>query len=155
MLFAEPLTAAHPSGDRVEGAALQTGVGFQPDYASEGKHEALEFAAGNYGLLESALEYARDDEDPKVRMTGRNISFDPIETTFEWINEPSVIRYTTDGRKPTSGSALWDSTGTREPGETFHLTKSTTFRWMATDMKGNVSHGREDFIILRRWWDDD
>ena len=40
---------------RVEGAALQTGVGFQPDYATEGKHEALEFAAGNYGLLESAL----------------------------------------------------------------------------------------------------
>ena len=82
---------------RVEGAALQTGVGFQPDYATEGKHEALEFAAGNYGLLESALEYARDDEDPRVRMTGPRCSSGPIEITFEWINEPSVIRYTTDG----------------------------------------------------------
>ena len=101
VLFAEPLTAAHPAGDRVEGAALQTGVGFQPDYATEGKHEALEFAAGNYGLLESALEYARDDEDPRVRMTGPKHSSGPIETTFEWINEPSVIRYTMDGRKPT------------------------------------------------------
>jgi len=154
VFFTQALANAHPAGTRVEGAALQTGVGFQPDYATEGKHEALEFAAGNYGLLESALEYARDDEDPRVRMTGRRWSFDPIETTFEWINEPSVIRYTTDGRKPTSRSALWDATGPREPGETFHVTKSTTFRWMATDMKGNVSYGREDFHILGRGDDD-
>jgi len=147
VFFTEPLAFAHPAGSRVEGAALQTGVGFQPDYATEGKHEALEFAAGNYGLLESALEYARDDEDPQVRMTGPERSDGPIETTFEWINEPSVIRYTTDGRKPTSGSTLWDSTGPREPGETFHLTSSTTFRWMATDMKGNVSFGKEKFRI--------
>jgi Zinc carboxypeptidase/Chitobiase/beta-hexosaminidase C-terminal domain len=147
VLFAEPLTAAHPAGDRVEGAALQTGVGFQPDYATEGKHEALEFAAGNYGLLESALDYARDDEDPQVRMTGPTSSTGPIETTFEWINEPSVIRYTTDGRTPTSSSTLWDATGPREPGETFHLTESTTFRWIATDMKGNTSTGRQTFRI--------
>jgi hypothetical protein len=155
VFFTEPLAFAHPDDSRVEGAALQTGVGFQPEYATEGKHEALEFAAGNYGLLESALEYARDDEDPKVRMTGRRWSFDPIETTFEWINEPSVIRYTTDGRKPTSRSRLWDATGPREPGETFHITRSTTFRWMATDIKGNVSFGREEFRIFRRWWGDD
>jgi hypothetical protein len=154
VLFTEPLANAHPAGTRVEGAALQTGVGFQPDYATEGKHEALEFAAGNYGLLESALEYARDDEDPKVRMTGLKTSFDPIETTFEWINEPSVIRYTTDGSKPTSRSDLWDSTGPREPGETFHITRSTTFRWMATDIKGNVSSGKQEFRILPRWWED-
>jgi zinc carboxypeptidase/chitobiase/beta-hexosaminidase-like protein len=156
VVFTEPLVNAFPAGSRVEGAALQTGVGFQPDYATEGKHEALEFAAGNYGLLESALEYARDDEDPKVRMTGPECSKDPIETTFEWINEPSVIRYTTDGRKPTNRSALWDSTGPREPGETFHVTETTTFRWMATDMKGNVSQGQEKFRISRHcggWWD--
>src|SRR5918999_4391827 len=155
ILFTEPLANAHPAGARVEGAALQTGVGFQPDYATEGKHEALEFAAGNYGLLESAYDYARDDEEPKVRMTGPKVSFDPIETTFEWINEPSVIRYTTDGSKPTSESDLWDSTGPREPGESFHVTRSTTFRWMATDIKGNVSYGRQEFRILRRWWEDD
>jgi hypothetical protein len=147
VVFTEPLANAHPAGSRVEGAALQTGVGFQPDYATEGKHEALEFAAGNYGLLESALEYARDDEAPQVRMTGPTSSAEPIETTFEWINEPSVIRYTTDGRKPTNRSALWDSTGPREPGQTFHLTTSTTFRWMATDIKGNVSFGQQEFSI--------
>ena len=64
MLLTEALSLAHAAGAVVEGATLQTGVGFQPDYATEGKHEALEFAAGNYGLLESALEYARDDEPP-------------------------------------------------------------------------------------------
>jgi hypothetical protein len=155
IFFTEPLPSAYAAGTRVEGAALQTGVGFQPDYATEGKHEALEFAAGNYGLLESALEYARDDEDPKVRMTGPKVSFDPIETTFEWINEPSVIRYTTDGRKPTERSTLWDSTGPREPGRTFHITRSTTFRWMATDIKGNMSYGKQEFRILRRGGEDD
>ena len=57
VLFTQPLANAHEAGTRVEGEALQTGVGFQPDYATEGKFEALEFAAGNFGLLESALAY--------------------------------------------------------------------------------------------------
>jgi Zinc carboxypeptidase/Chitobiase/beta-hexosaminidase C-terminal domain len=147
VLFAEPLGSAHPAGARVEGAALQTGVGFQPPYATEGKLEALEFAAGNYGLLESALEYARDDEPPQVQMPGPRTSRTPFETTFEWVNEPSVIRYTTNGKKPTASSPLWDSTGPREPGQTFHITETTTFRWIATDIKGNVSEGREKFNI--------
>ena len=74
VLFTQPLANAHPSGSRVEGAALQTGVGFQPDYATEGKHEALEFSAGNYGLLESAFAYAKDRRAPQVRMTGERRS---------------------------------------------------------------------------------
>jgi hypothetical protein len=147
IFFTEPLPSAYPLGARVEGAALQTGVGFQPDYATEGKFEALEFAAGNYGLLESAFDYSRDDDDPQVRMTGPRFSTGPIEVTFDWINEPSVIRYTTDGSRPNNSSALWDATGPREPGQTFHLTRTTTFRWMATDVKGNVSFGRQTFVI--------
>ena len=55
---------------RCWGDDRQVGVGFQPPYATEGKFEALEFAAGNYGLLESAFAYARDDTPPQVRMTG-------------------------------------------------------------------------------------
>ena len=31
-------------------------------------------------------------------------SDEPIETTFEFVNEPSVIRYTMDGSKPTGSS---------------------------------------------------
>jgi hypothetical protein len=58
-----------------------------------------------------------------------------------------VIRYTMDGSKPTSSSTLWDSTGPREPGQTFHITQDTTFRWIATDIKGNVSTGQQKFTI--------
>ncbi len=145
--WAEPLANTHQAPVRIEGAALQTGVGFQPDYASEGKFEALEFAAGNYGLLESALEYSNDKEPPQVQMTGPKHSSGPVETTFEWVNEPSVIRYTMDGSKPTESSPLWDSTGPREPGQTFHLTETTEFQWIATDMKGNTSHGKQKFKI--------
>ena len=142
-----PLNLAHAAGAPASGGTIQTAVGFQPDYASEGKHEALEFAAGNIGLLESALDYARDNTAPQVDMTGPRASRTPIETTFRFVNEPSVIRYTIDGSTPTETSTLWDSTGPREPGQTFHISTTTTFRWMATDIKGNVSTGSARFVI--------
>ena len=148
VLLTEPLSQAHAVGAVLGGGTLQQGVGFQPDYSTEGKHEALEFAAGNYGLLESAFDYARDHTPPRVRMTGPTSSRSPIDTTFEFVNEPSVIRYTTDGSKPTESSQLWDATGPREPGETFHITKTTMFRWRAEDIKGNVSTGANRFVIL-------
>jgi Chitobiase/beta-hexosaminidase C-terminal domain len=147
VFLTEPLAFAHAAGSQVSGEAVQVGVGFQPDYATEGKHEALEFAAGNYGLLESALDYAQDVQPPQVQMTGPYESNTQIDTTFEFINEPSVIRYTTDGSRPTEQSRLWDSTGPREPGQVFHLTRTTTFRWRAEDIKGNVSRGSERFVI--------
>ena len=144
----EPLSLAHPVGAVVAGGTPQSGVGFQPDYETEGKPESLEFAAGNYGLLESALAYAQDNKPPKVEMTGPPASRTPITTTFRYVNEPSVIRYTTDGSEPTSSSTLWDATGPREPGEVFHVTTTTTFKWMATDMKGNVSTGKMKHTII-------
>jgi hypothetical protein len=148
LVFTAPLQFAHAAGAVVRGQDLtQQGVGFQPDYDSEGKFEALEFAAGNYGLLESAYDYAKDDTPPEVTMTGARSSSTPITTTFQWVNEPSVIRYTTDGSKPTSSSTLWDSTGPREPGQSFVVSSTTTFRWMATDIKGNVSTGQAKFQI--------
>jgi hypothetical protein len=147
VLLTAPLALAHPAGALLSGGTNRTGVGFQPDYATEGKFEALEFARGNYGLLESALEYARDEQPPFVRMTGPSSSSTEIETTFEYVNEPSVIRYTTDGSRPHRGSQLWDSSGPREPGEVFHLAETTTFRWLAEDIKGNVSRGSQRFEI--------
>jgi Zinc carboxypeptidase/Chitobiase/beta-hexosaminidase C-terminal domain len=142
-----PLTLPHAQGAPVWGKVSQAAVGFQPDYDTEGKHEALEFAAGNYGLLESAFQYARDTTPPQVRMTGPARSPEPIETTFEFVNEPSVIHYTTDGTRPTEASKEWDSTGPREPGEVFHVEETTTFRWRAEDIKGNVAYGRQRFVI--------
>jgi hypothetical protein len=44
-------------------------------------------------------------------------------------------------------STLWDSSGPREPGQVFYITSNTTFRWMATDIKGNVSFGIKRYRI--------
>jgi hypothetical protein len=142
-----PLAFAHAAGEVLHGGVLQQGVGFQPDYATEGKFEALEFAAGNFGLLESAFEYERDKQPPRVKMTVGGFNHGPIYTTFEYVNEPSVIRYTTDGSRPNESSTLWDSSGTREPGQVFYVTEDTTFRWLATDIKGNQSFGIERIKI--------
>jgi hypothetical protein len=142
-----PLAFAHAAGEVLHGGVLQQGVGFQPDYATEGKFEALEFSAGNFGLLESAYEYEKDTQAPKVRMTGSTFSQGPQYVTFQYVNEPSVIRYTLDGTKPNASSTLWDSSGPREPGQVFYVTSNTTFRWMATDIKGNVSFGIQEFRI--------
>jgi hypothetical protein len=135
------LTLAHPAGSVLGGGIFQQSVGFQPNYDTEGKFEALEFAAGNFGLLESAYEYAKDRTPPQVRMVVTSSTGSAITATFEYVNEPSVIRYTTDGSIPNASSTLWDSTGPREPGQVFRITENTTFRWMATDIKGNVSFG--------------
>ena len=146
--FTQPLQFAHAAGAVMRGQDLtQTGVGFQPDYATEGRFEALEFAAGNYGLLESAYEYSKDDKGPEVIMTGARSSSTPITTTFQYVSEPAVIRYTTDGSKPSNTSTLWDSTGPREPGQSFVVTTTTEFRWLATDMAGNQTTGRAKFQI--------
>jgi Zinc carboxypeptidase/Chitobiase/beta-hexosaminidase C-terminal domain len=142
-----PLTLAHPAGAVLGGGVGQQGVGFQPDYATEGKFEALEFAAGNFGLLESAYEYEKDKQPPLVRMTGSTFSQGPQYVTFQYVNEPSVIRYTVDGSRPNESSTLWDSSGPREPGQVFYITSNTTFRWMATDIKGNVSFGIQRYRI--------
>jgi hypothetical protein len=148
LFFTEPLQFAHAAGAVVRGEDMaQVAVGFQPDYKTEGVYEALEFAAGNYGLLESAYEYSKDDKGPEVIMTGPRTSSEPITTTFQYVSEPAVIRYTTDGSKPDNTSTLWDSTGPREPGESFVVSETTEFRWLATDMAGNQTTGRATFEI--------
>jgi hypothetical protein len=146
--LAEPLQFAHAAGAVARGQDLtQLPVGFQPNYDTEGRFEALEFAAGNYGLLESAYEYSKDDKGPEVIMTGVRSSTTPITTTFQYVSEPAVIRYTTDGSKPSNTSPLWDSTGPREPGQSFVVSTTTEFRWLATDMAGNQTTGRATFQI--------
>jgi len=142
-----PLDFAHAAGEVLHGGVLQQQVGFQPNYDTEGKFEVLEFTAGNFGLLESAYEYHVDKQPPRVRMTNGGFNRGPVYSTFQYVNEPSVIRYTLDGSKPDESSTLWDSSGPREPGQVFYITSDTTFRWMATDIKGNVSFGRQEFVI--------
>jgi hypothetical protein len=126
----------------------QTEVGFQPSFANEGRFEALEFAAGNYGLLESAIAYERDHDPPVVDMTGARITQGaPIETTFKWVSEPSVVYYTTDGSAPTLSSPKWERQRLRGPGQVFTLSSTTTYRWLAVDIAGNSSTGQQRFAI--------
>jgi hypothetical protein len=142
-----PLAFAHAVGEALHGGVLQAQVGFQPDYATEGKFETLEFSAGNFGLLESAFEYEKDKVPPRVKLTVGGFNRGPIYTTFQFINEPSVIRYTLDGSRPDMNSTLWDSSGPREPGQVFYVTSTTTFRWLATDIKGNQTYGTSVITI--------
>jgi len=118
----------------------QTAVGFMPAFSPEGFGEYNEFASGNLGLLETAFQYANDAAPPlsTLRTTG-DICQLPVTTTFDWVNEPSVIHYTLDGSTPTLDSPTWEAQGPRQPGEEFTFTEATTLKWIAVDIKGNVS----------------
>ncbi|MGH2711319.1 MAG: M14 family zinc carboxypeptidase, partial [Actinomycetota bacterium] len=127
----------------------QSAVGFMPNYATEGSHEANEFAAGNYGLLETALEYSDDNEAPvaEIKPNGA-LGRDPLDATFSWVNEPSVIHYTTDGSTPTDSSPTWEARGPRQPGEWLHFEETTTVKWIAVDIRGNTSPvGSATFVV--------
>jgi PBP1b-binding outer membrane lipoprotein LpoB len=126
----------------------QSAVGFQPNFANEGRHEAMEFANGNIGLLEAALDYSRDTEKPVARMTNTGASKTPVTTTFEFVNEPSVIHYTTDGSTPTLDSPTWNAEAPRQPGQRFRVSETTTFKWIAKDMKGNVSDVQSATFVI-------
>ncbi len=117
----------------------QLAVGFQPDFATEGQAEAMEFASGNYGLLDTALQYAFDDEPPVADLVpAGGTSATPLRATFQYVNEPSVVYYTLDGSTPTTSSTTWNAMGPRQPGQVFLLDKTTTIQWIARDIKGNL-----------------
>ncbi|WP_028061975.1 M14 family zinc carboxypeptidase [Solirubrobacter soli] len=138
-----------------------TAVGFQPCFAgvgtgggqgscpasgalaNEGRDEALEFAAGNFGLVESAYDYGKDVTPPSTTLDSDGVtnSLSPINYRFTMDNEPSVIHYTTDGSTPTLASPTYNAQRARSVGEVLTISNfgRTTVKWLAVDIKGNVS----------------
>jgi hypothetical protein len=137
----------------------QVQVGFQPCFGpvdtgggqgscpadgslvNEGHDEAMEFAAGNYGLVESAYDYAMDTTAPSTSLDSDGVtqSRDPIPFRFVWNDEAAVIHYTTDGSTPTLASPTYNNQRARSIGEILKATTpgTTTVKWLAVDIKGN------------------
>jgi hypothetical protein len=128
---------------------LQSIVSFQPDYATEGHEEGMEFANGNYALLASAVDYANDTTPPVVSPTGPDISPTPFDVRFDQ-SEAAEIHYTTDGSTPTASSATYQPPRARALPAPIHIGATTTLRWIAKDFKGNTSTGSKTLYIGTR-----
>ena len=148
-----------------------TQVGFQPCFGAvgtgggqgscpssgslvnEGRDEALEFAAGNYGMVESAYDYAMDVTPPSTSLDSDGVtqSKDPIAYRFisgTTRRRSSATRPTARPRRcprprtTTSGrAASARSSRSSAPG-------ATTVKWFAVDIKGNQSAVQSQSFLL-------
>jgi hypothetical protein len=116
--------------------------GFQPDFATEGFPEAMEFANGMIGFLEVANAYANDDDRPrsKVNVRDGHRYRAPVDVVFT-VDEPATIYYTTDGSRPDFDSPTLERVEFRDHAETIRITETTTLKWFSVDMAGNVERG--------------
>jgi zinc carboxypeptidase/chitobiase/beta-hexosaminidase-like protein len=148
----------------------QTQVGFQPCFGAvgtgggqgscpangslinEGHDEAMEFAAGNYGLVESAYDYAMDTTPPSVSIDSGGVtqSNTPINYRFVWNSEAAVIHYTTDGSTPTLSSPVYNNQRARSIGEVLKISApgATTVKWFGVDIKGNQSAVQSQSFLI-------
>src|SRR4051812_29205040 len=149
---------------------VQTQVGFQPCFGpvgsgggqgncpldgslvNEGHDEAMEFAAGNYGMVESAFDYAMDTTAPSTSLDSDNVtqSNSPIAYRFVWNDEAAVIHYTTDGSTPTLSSPTYNNQRARSIGEILKISTpgANTVKWFAVDIKGNQSAVQSQSFLL-------
>ncbi|MCF0091560.1 M14 family metallopeptidase [Micromonospora sp. MH99] len=119
------------------------GGSFQPEWVGNpelvsGHAETMEYANGIMEMFRVAADWGRDRKNPTSKLVpGAGTYRGPVDVRFE-TSEPATIYYTTDGSRPTLQSPRYAATEFREPGQVFHVTETTTFRWFSVDSAGNI-----------------
>jgi hypothetical protein len=127
------------TGEFQEGSFQPPWVGI-PDLVS-GHSETMEYTNGVMEMFRIAEEWGKDRQRPTSELVpGHGTYPGPVDVVFE-TSEPATVYYTTDGSRPTLESLRYKATEFREPGETFHVTETTTFQWFSVDTAGNVERG--------------
>lgn len=130
----------NPATGNWQGGSFQPPWVGTPDLVS-GHSETMEYANGIMEMFRVAADWGKDKKKPTSQLVpGGGTYSGPVDVRFE-TSEPATIYYTTDGSRPTLESPRYEATEFREPGQVFHVTETTTFRWFSVDAAGNVEKG--------------
>ena len=131
--------------DPATGVEATCGAGQQPPFGdstndcldNEGFHEAMEFASGNYGLLQSALDVRATTRRRRSSTATGNVGRQRARRTSA-SRATRRPRSTTrlDGSTPTTASTEWKPTGARAAAAGLDRRRAT-LKWIAVDFKGN------------------
>jgi hypothetical protein len=151
-----------------ESGTQQIISGFQPPFAgpgtnggagssdarlvNEGRDQAMEFASGNFGMVESAYDYAMDTTPPSasLEIDTDKATAPPVNFRFNLDGEAAVIHYTTDGSEPTLASRTYNNQRARGIGEVLTLDRIGVhdIKWFAVDIKGNRSATQTQRVLI-------